>query len=265
MASSPPDHITRPDFGVSVRGYDRTQVDAYFGRVVEWLADAENRATAAERAREALAREVTSLRTSITMLEERSGLPAPQSMSMFSERMGQVMESALQAAQELRSEAEREAHARREAAAEEADRLLGEARDRAAKAVDEARRAGRAMQERIEGLRAVRAETLESLLDLQRRIAAVAGAPDDEPARDGDEPLPVRADDGTTVVPVVGGPTAEGQEDPAPGPEGKADGADEPEPTDPGVLVTATPTAVQAVAGAAGRAGAAARGRRHSA
>ena len=46
-----PDHITRPDFGISVRGYERAQVDAYFGRVVEWLADAENRATAAERAR----------------------------------------------------------------------------------------------------------------------------------------------------------------------------------------------------------------------
>ncbi len=253
MTTPPPDNITRPDFGISVRGYDRAQVDAYFGRVVEWLADAQNRAAAAERARESLAREVTDLRTTVAMLEERAGLPAPQSMSAFSERMGQVMESALQAAQELRAEAERESRERREASAHEAERILAAARDEAEQIVDGARRALRTMEESIGGLRAARVEAVEALLQLQQRISEVVGQPDPElgdPADGGSAGY----DDTTTVVPALttavptfhssdmvddedrGGTDVEALED-----------ADSSTPT--AVLVTAAPTAVQPAVG----------------
>jgi cell division septum initiation protein DivIVA len=252
MTTPPPDHITRPDFGISVRGYDRAQVDAYFGRVVEWLADAENRALAAERSREAIAREVTELRAGMTKLEERAGLPAPQSMSAFSERMGQVMESALRAAQELRAEAEREARERREAASGDADRVLSEAHDEAERIVEEARRARGAMEEHLGALGAARTDALATIADLQDRLAAVvddaglesfvdgsgvrprAGSSDD--AR-GDDGLggPDDDDDITTVVPAVAmddvviidaDPSGTGE-----------------------ILVTAAPTTVQAAVG----------------
>ncbi len=203
--TTPPDHITRQDFGISVRGYDRSQVDAYLGRVVEWLADAENRATAAERARESLAREVTELRTTVAMLEERAGLPAPQSMSAFSERMSQVMESALQAAQELRAEAEREARERRASATEEAERVVAAARDEAEQIVRDARREQETMEASIDRLHAARAAAVESLLELQRRLAVVV-----------DEPLP----------PLEGAESAESAEEPA-HPSDVAAGGDE--------------------------------------
>lgn len=243
MTTPPPDHGTRPDFGISVRGYDRAQVDAYFGRVVEWLADAENRAMAAERAREVLASEVTHLRATVTMLEERAGLPAPQSMSTFNERMAKVMESALQAAQELRSEAEQEARQRHEAATDEADRLVAAAREEAEQLVADAGRVQREMEASIDALRASRAEAVETLVDLQRRIATVVGEPEPVAGADGDS---ARAggyvDDDTTVLPAVVDASNDDTED----------GATEVDPSTDGVLVTAAPTIVQPAVGTSG-------------
>ncbi len=259
MTIPPPDHITIPGFGISVRGYDRAQVDAYLGGVVEWLANAENRAVAAERVRESLASEVTDLRATITVLEQSAGLPAPQSMSAFSERMGQVLESALRAAQELRSEAEREAEERRESAASEAERILATARAEAERIVDGARRAEREIEESFEDLRAARADAIGSLLELQQRIAIIVGGPessrDAEDAEDDD-----RADDDgadhddtegagiaeTAVLPVVEG-TPKSETDAPPVSE------DKPEDDDPlsttGVLSTAAPTSAQPAVG----------------
>ncbi|HLW44753.1 MAG TPA: hypothetical protein VKR78_00955 [Acidimicrobiales bacterium] len=240
MTTTPPDRVTRPDFGISVRGYDRAQVDSYFGRVVEWLAEAENRAILAERIRESLVREVTELRASIAMLEDRAGMPAPQSMNAFSERMGQVMESALQAAQELRAEAEREAKERRESAAKESDQLLASARAEADQIVKDSRRAQRAMEESIADLRSSRVEAVEVLLDLQRQIAAIVGLP--EPSIDGDGQLE-ESTDHDLAADVDGSAESEHEPDE----EGESD--DDVEDLDPltttGVLVTTAPTVVQ--------------------
>ncbi len=258
MTTPPPDHITRPDFSVSVRGYDRTQVDAYFGRLVEWLADAETRAMEAERAREFLAGENSDLRATVTMLEQRTGLPAPQSMGAFSERMRQVMESALQAAHELRAEAEREAQERRESAASAAERIIAAARDEAEEIVDGARRAQRTMEESIDDLRVARVDAIEALVDLQGRIATAVGLAQTSVDVEGQ----IDAGSGTAVD------VAETAVLPAVKPPGKAAGAgpasdpdredpDRPEagrrdaemPTTGGVLVTAAPTTVVPVVG----------------
>lgn len=183
MSTPLPEHITRPEFAVAVRGYDRNQVDAYFGRVLEWLADAENRATGAERAREVVAREASDLRATVTLLEERAGMPAPQSMSAFSERMSQVMQSAMEAAQELRDEAEREARRLRDEVAAETGQLLERAKSEAERIVEESREAQLAMEASIAELRETRKEAVDELLALQQRIAEVAGQP--EPSREG--------------------------------------------------------------------------------
>lgn len=264
MTTPSPD-IPRPDFAISVRGYDRGQVDAYFGRVVSWLADAENRAMTSEHAREALAREVANLRTTVAMLEERTGVPAPQSMSAFSERMERIMESALQAAQELRTEAEQEAGERRESASKEAERLAAEAKDEAERIVEEARRAKQEMTQRIEGLRVLRAETVETLLDLQRRIEAVVGdvepGLDDGEMWDGADAEPRDADSGDadsgdgdedtgkvdeqeSAKVVEDTAEVEKQQARKTEDEGAADAADDLTLTD-GVIVTAAPTIVQ--------------------
>jgi cell division septum initiation protein DivIVA len=241
MTTPQPDHITRPDFSVSVRGYDRTQVDAYFGRLVEWLADAENRAMEAERSREFVTRENSDLRATVTMLEQRTGLPAPQSMGAFSERMRQLMESALEAAHELRAEAEREAQERRESALIAADRTLAAAREEAEEVVDGARRAQRAIEESIDELRVARVEAIEALVDLQQRIATTIGLP--QPSVDGESGGEVDVAE-TTVLPAVTPERGDAGALPAP----EAGREDVVTPTG-GVLVTAAPTTVVPVVG----------------
>lgn len=178
MAGWLPEHVARPDFAVSVRGYDRSQVDAYFGRLLEWLADAENRAASAARAREAMAQEVGELRAALAALREQAGAPALQSMSTFGERMGEVVQSAVQAAEELRAAAEREARERRETAIGEAERMLASARAEADRVVADAVAAKGALEGRVADLRAAHGQALEELAALRDRISALGGLPD---------------------------------------------------------------------------------------
>jgi DivIVA domain-containing protein len=253
MTSLPQDDVKRPDFAISVRGYDRAQVDAYFGRVVDRLADAESRAAGAERTREALALEVEELRETIAELERRARMPAPQSMSAFSERMEQLMKSALEAAGELRAEAEREAREIRDRAADEAEQMLLTARQEAAKIVDDARQAQRSIEESIADLRASRKEAVAALVDIQRRIARIVGEPEPEPAARAAAAAPVAAapvastgaSTGAAAEPAPVASTGATRPAPAPvasGAEVRED-VDSSEPT--GVLVTAAPTIVQ--------------------
>jgi cell division septum initiation protein DivIVA len=185
--AAPSEQIARPDFAVVVRGYDRAQVEAYFGRTLERLADADNRVATVERERDQLAREVDDLRASVASLEERVELPVPQSMSEFGDRMGQLMEHALEAARELRAQAEREARERRETVAREAEELVDGARAEAERIVERARAGERAMEEGIADLRAARGAALAQLATLHRQLADVLEAtPPDEAPPDGE-------------------------------------------------------------------------------
>src|SRR5579875_2741797 len=112
-----PDHLGRPDFAVAVRGYDRSQVDEYVGRLLEYLAETEARLAD-------VTRELEELRRDNEMLGERSGLPAPQSVIAFSERLSGILQAGIDAAEELRRAADREAQARREESIEECRRML---------------------------------------------------------------------------------------------------------------------------------------------
>lgn len=229
MAGSLPEHVARPDFAVSVRGYDRSQVDAYFGRLLEWLADAENRAASAERARETIAAELDELRATVSALEERAGVPAAQSISAFGERMGEVMQSAVRAAEELRAEAEREARERRAGAHEEVEQMLAAARAEADRVVAGAASAKQDFEESIAVLRAARTEALVELGALRDRLSALGelpepslesvapdharspraggappGDPDGAPTRDVDALTPSDVEaTGTAVLPAV--------------------------------------------------------------
>lgn len=177
MSTLSPDQIARPDFAVVVRGYDRAQVEAYFGRTLERLADADNRVAMAERERDQLVHEVDELRATVAALEERVELPVPQSMSEFGGRMGELMENAIEAARELRVQAEREARERREAGTREAQQLVEEARAEAERIIERARSSQRAVEESISDLRAARGDALAELAALHDRLADVLATP----------------------------------------------------------------------------------------
>lgn len=175
-----PDHVVRPDFAVAVRGYDRAQVDDYVGRVLEWLADAERRTVDAEETCRVLRGQTTDLRTALAALEERAGIPGPRSLHAFNERMGEVMQAAVTAAEELRLQAEREANERRETIAAEVQRTVERANAEAHEIVRRAHRKERAMEGAIAGLVAKRAAALGELGRLHHRLGELLALPEPE-------------------------------------------------------------------------------------
>jgi DivIVA domain-containing protein len=231
MPTSLPDHITQPEFAVAVRGYDRAQVDDYLGRVLEWLADAQERSSAAEEASGALTLEVVALRRTVAELEERVGMPPPQSMNTFGERLGEVMQSAMAAAEELRSEADREARDRREASAAECERMIGEASDESERILARAREGERAMADRIAVLDAKRATAVDDLRRIHDQLAEILGASGAEPAESEAPPVAANPEDTTVVEALAGTATL----------PGAGAGSDD----DPGVSGPFTPTMVQ--------------------
>lgn len=234
MTTPLPDQIARPDFAIVVRGYDRAQVDAYFGRVLEWLADADNRAAVAERERDQFSHEVAELRTTVMMLEEKAGMPVPQSMSAFSERIGQMMQTALEAAHDLQEQAEQEARARRATLMTEAERLLDEAKEEAAGILEQARGAERAIEDHIADLRGARDDALAQLGVLHEQLAAVLAMPEpaaEEPvARAGDADETLDQDDTGLELDDLDA-SRDGVADPGPSPDGVAGVGDTEAPT----------------------------------
>lgn len=228
------DRVASPEFAVVVRGYDRAQVDEYLGELLAWLSEAERRILATDEANEALRREVVQLRATAASLEERAGVPGPQSLNAFSERMSQVMQSAVTAAEELRAEAEREANGRRDAVAAEVERMLERAKAEAREILRRARAKERDLHETISALAARRAEAVEELGRLHRQLSEVLAMPEAAPAlRAAAPPVPLESV-GRTAEPAAALPEAVSE------PEGA-------EPTDPAgpAARTETPPAVQ--------------------
>lgn len=194
------DSMTRPEFAVVVRGYDRAQVDDYLARLHEWLTDSETRRSAAEEARNAARRELSEVRARLAMIEERSGAATPESMAAFGERLGQILQEAITAADELRSRAKAEAESQRAALAEERKAMQARNRAEADRLIEQARRKEEEINAHIADLGAKRAGALGELSRLQQHLADLLSGP---------EPLPV----------TRGGPagTSGGAEDEGPG------------------------------------------------
>lgn len=177
MESTVTDRIASPEFAVVVRGYDRAQVDEYLGELLAWLSEAERRILATDEANESLRREVVQLRAAAASLEERAGVPGPQSLSAFSERMEEVMQSAVAAAEELRAQAEREANERRDAVAGEVERMIERAKAEAREILRRARAMERDLEENISSLSDRRAVAVEELGRLHRQLSEVLSMP----------------------------------------------------------------------------------------
>lgn len=182
METTLTDQVASPEFAVVVRGYDRAQVDEYLGELLAWVSEAERRMLATDQANESLRREVVQLRTAAASLEERAGVPGPQSLNAFSERMGQVMSSAVAAADELRVQAEREANERRDAVAAEVERMLERAKAEAREILRRARAKERDLQESIAALAERRGVAVEELGRLHHQLSELLAMPEATPA-----------------------------------------------------------------------------------
>lgn len=169
--------VAEPEFATAVRGYDRAQVDDYLAHLHQWLAEAEARTAAAEEVAGAAARELSALRRRVHDLEERADVPAPRSMSAFGERVGALLQAAVQAAEQLRTEAETEAKAVRTTSAAEREAVLARARSEAEQVVEQARRKERAIGKQIDDLATKRAAALTDLGRVRQHLADLLDAP----------------------------------------------------------------------------------------
>ena len=127
-------------FALSLRGYDRDQVDAYVERQEIWMQ---------------AWREGT---LDTTGAEERPFFSAPESMPALGERVGRILQTVVEAAEEMRAEAAEEIARMRREAADEVER----ARRETAQEVERARREATEEGERAaEAARAEAAGVLE--------------------------------------------------------------------------------------------------------
>jgi F0F1-type ATP synthase membrane subunit b/b' len=147
------EHATeRPRFAIVVRGYDRTQVEAYLAEYERWASQAQSMIEASDARAATAGRRVQGLETKIAELEERVGDAPPPSVKWLGDRADQIILEAWGASQELRGKISaeiEEAQRHREEAArdlEEArqhgDQLLEEARQHGDQLLEEARRHG---------------------------------------------------------------------------------------------------------------------------
>jgi DivIVA domain-containing protein len=123
---------TEAAFAVTVRGYDRAQVDEYVDTLREWLDNATVRMEAAESERGRLTEQVMLLRTRITQLERQLNDTPPRSIAALGDRVGQILRLAEEGAVNVQADAEAEAVAILGKARQDAADVVGEAQARCA-------------------------------------------------------------------------------------------------------------------------------------
>ena len=160
-----------PEFATAIRGYDRAQVDDYISRLQGWLDEADGRTRAAEK-------ETLTVKQELSSLEERASLPTPRYLTAFAQRVSQILEQAVAAAEALRDETDREAEGIRSVAMADREGLLITAQSEARQIIDAARSEERTIQQEISNLAATRDAALAYLGELQTRLAELVHGPD---------------------------------------------------------------------------------------
>jgi DivIVA domain-containing protein len=148
---------TAPSFTVSLRGYDRMEVDEYLDSLAEALGQVEE----AEERNRVMQAHMDRMIARVAELEERINGDVPKSGAVLGERIAIILRSAEEAAADTVARAE--AHAAE---------LLGQARDDVASAEDQARGAilrGEEQARRIES--AARAEATEIVAEAEARAS----------------------------------------------------------------------------------------------
>jgi cell division septum initiation protein DivIVA len=98
-----------PEFAVTVRGYDRVQVDEYVDTLREWLGNATLRMEAAEGENAQLREQVMMLRNRLTQLDQQLGDTPPRSMQALGDRVTRILELAEEGAIAVQADADAEA------------------------------------------------------------------------------------------------------------------------------------------------------------
>lgn len=121
--------ITQLDaaFAVTVRGYDRAQVDEYVDTLREWLDNATTRMETAESESARLGEQVLLLRTRVAQLERQLNDTPPRSIAALGDRVTQILRLAEEGAVTVQADAEAEAVAILGKARQEAGDLIREA------------------------------------------------------------------------------------------------------------------------------------------
>ena len=112
------------EFAVTVRGYDRAQVDSYVDTLREWLGNATLRMEAAEADNAGLREQVVLLRSRLAQLEEQVGGTPPRTIEALGDRVSQILLLAEEGATAVTADAEAEAVSILGRARQEADDLL---------------------------------------------------------------------------------------------------------------------------------------------
>jgi len=185
----PHDDEEMPEFAVGLRGYDRGQVDEYVATLRSFLAEAHERALAAEqtlaseRARGAAEQAERSATTDGIALD-----PAARAVSGLADRVAEAVRVSLSGAEEAGRELLQQAAAERDAASQE--RQLGEleaaerGRDTVARARAEAERVvAEAQAEATHLLRTAREEQAVTLSLTEEQVTALRQQADQQQAR----------------------------------------------------------------------------------
>ncbi|MDQ6616267.1 MAG: DivIVA domain-containing protein [Actinomycetota bacterium] len=110
-----------PQFAVTVRGYDRAQVDDYVDTLREWLGNATLRMEAAESESSQLREQVMLFRTRLAQLDQQLSANPPRTIEALGDRVARILLLAEEGALSVQADAEAEAvsiigRARQEAA-----------------------------------------------------------------------------------------------------------------------------------------------------
>src|SRR4030081_3910280 len=153
----------RPRFAVVVRGYDRTQVEAYLAEYERWAGQAQSQIEASDARAATAGRRVNGLETKLGELAQRLGGGPQPSVRWFGDRADQIIREAWEASQELRGRVTAEVEeAQRDRG--EAAHTLEEARQGADQLLEEASRRADQLLEQAEVQRAERERTAAQLI-----------------------------------------------------------------------------------------------------
>ena len=123
-------------------------------------------------------KETLTVKQELSSLEERASLPTPRYLTAFAQRVSQILEQAVAAAESLRDETDREAEGIRSAAMADREGLLIKAQSEARQIIDAAHSEERTIQEEISNLAATRDAALAYLGELQTRLAELVHGTD---------------------------------------------------------------------------------------
>jgi cell division septum initiation protein DivIVA len=98
-----------PQFAVTVRGYDRMQVEDYVDTLREWLANATLRMEAAESENGHLREQVALLRSRLVQVEQLLDDGPPRTIAAMGDRVARILEITEEGAAAARADAEAEA------------------------------------------------------------------------------------------------------------------------------------------------------------